>query len=300
MIVVYADGTGLGHLTRVQCARESLGLDGPVTVITSAPRADDTRVTAGSEVVRLPYSRDEPAARRRWLTRTIADLEPTVFIVDAFPAGLCGEIDAETVGDGVSTIHLARLLRWDAYRLVLPDRPLRYATTFLLEPLHADHQEYLASVSADLMPLDLGPPPVRQPAGERIALAELWQSVEAEPMGRRRPQRWLVAHSGPAAEVAELIAYARDQAHAEGIEIDLVVATSADAAPSPAPDVTVIETYPIWPLFSLADRTITAAGFNTMCEMAPHRDRHSFLAFPRRFDDQFERARRARRLSGSG
>ena len=49
---------------------------------------------------------------------------------DAFPAGLSGEIDAATVTHSIPTVHLARLLRWDAYRdLIGPDCELDAATS---------------------------------------------------------------------------------------------------------------------------------------------------------------------------
>ena len=106
-----------------------------------------------------------------------------------------------------------------------------------------------------------------------------------------------MTHTGPAAEVLELVAYARDQADAEGVTPWFVVATPAGVAPPAAPDLVPVDRYPVWPLFGSADRIVTAAGFNAMRQVAPHRDRHRFLPMPRRFDDQVERARRARRTA---
>jgi hypothetical protein len=72
------------------------------------------------------------------------------------------------------------------------------------------------------------------------------------------------------------------------------VACRRDAAPPAEPDLVVIDRYPVWPVHADADRVFTAAGFNAMRQLAAHRERHRFLPLPRRFDDQFERARRAR------
>lgn len=53
--------------------------------------------------------------------------------------------------------------------------------------------------------------------------------------------------------------------------------------------------------FPLAGRIFSAAGFNTMCELALYSERHVFSAFPRTFDDQQERTRRAKRYDpGAG
>lgn len=296
MIVVYADGGGLGHLTRVQALRHTLGLTGEIVVLTSSHHVEDPRVAEGLRVVPIRIRRDDLAARRSWLQRTLVDLTPSRLIVDAFPAGLAGEIDVDTVPSSIEVVHVARLLRWPVYRRILPDAAVRPARTYLLEPLHADHLDHLVGHTDHLEHLDLLDPPttVTDPAP--------WEPVEAEldrrgaPVGR---PRWLVAHTGPAAEVADLVAYARDQAAAEGVSPVLVVATAPDAAPAPAPDLVVVDRYPVWPLFAGADRVVTAAGFNTMRQLAGHRARHRFVAMPRRFDDQFERARRARRDAGA-
>lgn len=288
MIVVYADGGGLGHLTRVQSLRHTLGLDGPVTVVTSSVHADDDRVVGGLRTVALTIRRDDLAARRSWLQRTLAELEPTLIVVDAFPAGLGGEIDATTVPISVPLVHVARLLRWSAYRRVLPRDPVRYERSYVLEPLHAEHQRHLVERSGDVLALDLVDPP---PEGSMSALSA-WPA--AAPAGDR--PRWLIAHAGPASEVAELVAYARDQAEAESVTPILVVASPLGAAPPAAPDLVLLDRYPVWPLFGSADRIVTAAGFNVMRQLAGHRDRHRFVAMPRRYDDQPERARRARAL----
>jgi hypothetical protein len=52
--------------------------------------------------------------------------------------------------------------------------------------------------------------------------------------------------------------------------------------------------YPATPLLPLADRILTACGFNVMRQTAAYRQQHRFLPFPRRFDDQFLRAARHR------
>ena len=46
MIVVYALGGGLGHLTRVRAALFTLGRHEPVTIITSSPFATDRPTSA--------------------------------------------------------------------------------------------------------------------------------------------------------------------------------------------------------------------------------------------------------------
>lgn len=281
MILIYADGGGLGHLTRVQSLRRTLDLREPVCVATSSDHRDDPRVTGDVEILAIPFRRDDRAARRSWLQRTLADLQPSSMIVDSFPGGLAGEIDETTVGS-VPCAHVARLLQWGAYRRLLPDRPVGFTTTYLLEPVADDHRVHLEGCSARVVDLELVDP-------------EPDPTVDSSwPGGTRSRPRWLVAHTGPAGEVAELVAYARDQAEAEGAAPELVVVSPSAVAPPAAPDLVLADRYPVFPLFEQADRVVTAAGFNSMRQLAPLRDRHRFVPMPRRFDDQFERARRAR------
>jgi len=286
VILVYAEGGGLGHLTRVQALIHTLGLEGAVTIVSSGAAGADGRVTGSGAVLAMPFRRDDLPARRAWLARTVAEVAPERIIVDAFPAGLGGELDATVVG-AVPCDHVARLLRWDVYRRLVPAAPVRYRTTFVLEALHAAHAAHVAATSAEVRPLDLVDPPVTD-------------DVAAWPGPADGRPRWLVAHSGPAAEVAELVAYAREAAEAEGVTPQLVVATPAAVAPPRAPDLVVVDRYPVWPLFGSADRIITAAGFNVVRQLVDHRDRHTVVPMARRFDDQFERARRLRAPAGAG
>ncbi|MEU0564928.1 hypothetical protein ABZ297_05975 [Nonomuraea sp. NPDC005983] len=235
MIVCYARGGGLGHLTRVRAFLHTLHRGEPATI----------------------GVRPEPGSP---------------FVVDAFPAGLDGELDASTAPPGTRTVHLARLLRWDAYRPLLPARPLRFATTYLMEPVSEPHLAYLCEVSDEVLPLTLVDPPA--PPAEA-------------------PGEWLVVHSGPPGEIAELLGYARETAALEGVSPRLVLVSPA-APPGLPDDVTHLAAYPAWPLFEAAERIVSAAGFNVVRQAAPYRHKHRMLPFPRRFDDQFTRARAAR------
>ena len=258
MIVCYAAGDGLGHLTRLRSALHTLSLngarmDGPVTVVTGSPFAHDPRVTGGWRVV-----------------ESAAGLAPDEVIVDAFPAGLKGELTRFPSGTRVT--HLARLLRWDVYEPLLPADPPRFDRTFVLEPLHPAHDAYLRAVSDDVSSLTLADPP-------------------SEPID---VDGWLIVHSGPALETLELVAYAHDMASAERVSppMTLVSPRRPDGLP---PGVAHLDAYPACAPGPNVERIITAAGFNAVRQYAPWRDRHRMLPFPRSLDDQFARAARAKR-----
>ncbi|WUH97880.1 hypothetical protein OHR68_30865 [Spirillospora sp. NBC_00431] len=254
MIVCYAAGDGLGHLTRLRSVLHTLRLDGPVTVVTASPFAADPRVTDGW---RVAPSLD------------LAAVTADEVIIDAFPAGLKGELTRVPPGPRVT--HLARLLRWDAYQPLLPTDPPRFDRTFVLEPLAPAHHAYLRAVSGEVTPLTLTDPP-------------------AEPID---VDGWLIVHSGPDAETLELVAYARDMAAVEGVRppMTLVSPHKPDGLP---PGVAHLNAYPASQPGPNVERIVTAAGFNAVRQFAPWRDRHRVLPFPRTLDDQFTRAARAR------
>ena len=271
MIVCYAQGGGLGHLTRIRAYLHTVHADEPATVLTSSPFAADPRVLGPHRLLSPPAG----AAPVGWLAATLRDLAPRTFVVDAFPAGIDGELTAELVPPGTRTVHLARLLRWDAYRRVLPTVPVRYDRTWTVEELTTDHAAHLAAVSGTVAPLRLTEP---QPVSNGP------QEIHGA---------WLIVHAGPATEVAELLAYARECAALEGARPSLVL-VAPRRPPDLPPEVRHVDPYPAWPLFAHAGRIVSAAGCNVVRQATRWRGRHLLLPFPRRWDDQFLRAARAR------
>lgn len=258
MIVCYACGEGLGHLTRLRAYLHTIGHHEPVIVLTGSEFAADPRVTGPHLVRRVPED-------VKGLLRAVGATE---FVVDAFPAGLHGELDASVVPDGLRVTHLARLLRWPEYEPHLPDEPLRFDRTWLVEPV--GHLPYLESVSASVEPIELVEPPA-PPAGG--------------------PGGWLVVHAGPDEEIRELVAYALDLAELEGVRPTITL-----VAPRRPAGLAVrhLDVHPAWPLFAGAERIVTAAGCNVVRQLAPWRSKHRVMPFPRRFDDQYARAGRIR------
>ncbi|HWS39503.1 MAG TPA: hypothetical protein VN408_43010 [Actinoplanes sp.] len=259
MIVCYVQGGGLGHLTRIRAYLHTRHPGEPATILTTSPFAADPRILGPHR----PAHGD--------LATVLRELSPALLVVDAFPAGLAGELTAAVVPSGTPTVHLARMLRWDAYRPLIPEDPIRFDRTWLLEDLDPAHRAWLPGETAPLALID-------PPAPELPALP---------------PDSWLVLHSGPTAEINDLLSYARDCAAAERLQPRFVLASPARPPDLPA-DVQHVDTYPAWPLFPSATRIVTAAGFNAVRQTAPWRARHLMLPFPRRWDDQFTRAARAR------
>lgn len=282
MLLYYAMGGGLGHLTRARAFLHTTGLDGEAALFTSSSFADDPRVTGGLPVVKVPAGLDgDRGGLRALLGRTIAELGVRRLVVDAFPAGILGELAAFQAPPGVETWHVARLLHWDRYAAEHPSLLPRFERTFVLEELHEEHRRTLERTSGEVLALDLVDP----------------TSAAREPV---EPAYALVVHSGPDDETADLVACARELLRASRSRARLVLASPARPE-EPLPDVTWIDRFPAASLFAAAERIVTAAGFNAVRQTEPFRAKRFLVPYPRRFDDQFARAARARgrRIRGS-
>lgn len=177
MILYYALGGGLGHLTR---ARKVLGDRDDAVLLTSSSHARDPRVTGGRPVIPVPRRLGhDRAAFRPWLRALLHDLDPDELFVDSFPGGILGELCGMRLPRATL---IARRLRWDAYADRL-DGPLpMYERVHRLEPLG-----YAA------------PGPVEP--------LQLPHAAPGAPLADE--PHTLVVHAGPQDELDQLLAHAR-------------------------------------------------------------------------------------------
>ncbi len=255
MILYYALGGGLGHLTRARKVLDALGLD--ATLLTASRYAGDPRVTGELPVLRVPRELGRDRDRfRDWLDGALTALAPDELIVDSFPGGILGELCGMTLPPAR---HVARRLRWSRYAARLTGPLPRYAVIYELEPLSGDHARALHGR--------------RQPL--TLPVAPTGAALLDEP-------HWLVVHSGPQEELDALLAHAE---HAPRIVV------VSPRRPSRLPErAQWRDVYPVAPHLAHAERIVTAAGFNLMQETAHLRERHTFVPFERALDDQFARA----------
>jgi predicted glycosyltransferase len=316
MIIYYAAGGGLGHLTRARAVLHTLGLKGRVALLTASPFAADKRVVGDAEIIRIPQSfATEPQSYQAWLREIFARCQPTEIYIDSFPAGLVGEFCDFEFAANTELIHLARLLSWEAYSGQIQGAPPNFGLTYRLEPLAAEHDAYLQNHSREIRPLPLKDPPHDLDEETKKAAVAIMRSSVVELLVRhpqspektaavRRPI-WLIVHSGTSAETAELVAYAAEMSRLEEINARLVVITPEANHESllQTPDggrqtlearcqpvVEPFDFYPAAAFFPIADRIITACGFNLMRQTEKYREKHRFMPFKRRFDNQFFRA----------
>ena len=208
------------------------------------------------------------ASLGRWVAAQLADVRPDVVLVDAFPGGILGELCELAALRGPVLHHTARLLRWPAYARRLDGALPRFDAVMAVEPLHAGHERALRPHAGVLEPLAL---PV--PDYPRIA----------PPPGAP----WLVVHTGPPREVRTLARLADERRGDAPPRV--VCPVAVEDLPAGAERVHAV---PARPLYAEAAHIVTGAGFNTVHELAPLRDRHTVVPFDRRLDDQHARARR--------
>jgi hypothetical protein len=288
MVLYYAMGGGLGHLVRARAVLHTLGLAHQASILSASPHARDRRVVAELPVFAPPEPVSlDAAATSAWAVETITRLGPRELWVDAFPAGLLGELRRLRVPP--PTTYVARLLQWHRYEPLARDLPLRFARALIIEDLHPEHAAFTASTADRVERLEIIDPPVDPPLDPAALSAPLPDL----------PARFtLVVHTGDDGEIAELVAYARELARREDDPSDagaaaIVVCRPGATAPSPPGTVTV-DLHPATPLFARATRIVTACGFNVMRQLTPFARKHRFLPLPRRYDDQYTRASRAR------
>ena len=177
MIVYYAPGGGLGHLTRGLRVLAKLQLD--ATIVTTSPHAE--RVCRS--FIRVPrHLENDRIAHRDWLRALGAER----IIADAFPGGIQGEL----CGLDVPIDYVARLLRWDAYRAAVPFALPEIGTTYVVEEL--THAPFGKAV-----PLDLSLPFV-----EAVEEEPYWLVVHSGP---EEEVRELVAYARELGAPKELI-----------------------------------------------------------------------------------------------
>ncbi len=172
MILYYALGGGLGHLTRARKVIAALGLR-DVAVLTASRFASDPRVTGGLPLVLVPPSlgRDRPRFLR-WLSGVLPEFDE--LIVDSFPGGILGELCELSLPPAR---HVSRRLRWEVYSERLSGPLPAFSAVYAVEP------GGLPGVALPLPRAPVGPPLVDEP-------------------------HWLVAHSGPRRELDVLLGHA--------------------------------------------------------------------------------------------
>ncbi|NJL15309.1 MAG: hypothetical protein HC913_21440 [Microscillaceae bacterium] len=279
MRLYYALGGGAGHLARALAVGHTLGWDWQQGhLLTNASQA--RTLSLPMRLTLLPEEVQKQAGGLpHFLEKFLSQHSFDEVYLDAFPAGLRGEWASFFRPSKARFYYLARRLRWESYLPILDQISPFFKQAFLLEPLEPPHQQFVESQAASVKQLMLRYP--------WVSLPSFFADLKAQAQAQHR-EIWLVVHSQPQSELAQLYEYARETAQLESKNPYLVLISEVKL-PRLAPDTWQISYFPAYALFAGADRIFSAGGFNTLQQLRQVPVPYQSLPFVRRFDDQFWR-----------
>ena len=286
MILYYALGGGLGHATRARAFLRALEIEQNAVILSSCPFLPDERLTGNVQVIKISeFYNQNPAAFREFLRIVLDKYEIEKIFLDVFPLGITGEFAGFEFRKNLEINYVARLLKWKVYEHFLKNiQPPRFNKTFLLESLEAKHEEFVNKHSNCKIEFELNYPPADLSEDKKI-----YNNITKE-----KQPFWLIAHSGDEQEIRELISYADEMRRIEKADVNLILFSPRKLSLQSVPKFFVFNFYPVSVFFKHAERIFTACGFNAMRQTKDFRHKHYFIPFERRYDDQFERAKRRR------
>lgn len=269
MVLYYALGGGLGHLTRAAAILNYLQVpQKEVLILTASPFAQT--FCPHLPILALPhYLQNNPDFYQIWLQQQCKKYQFTEIWIDSFPCGILGELHC-LQRFHLKATYFARILHWENYSGLMKYIP-DFQKIWYLETLEKEHQDFLNTLPCPSEYLRFDYP---QKAPQKLFFDE---------------NDWLIIHTEPAQEVAELLAYAYEQAQMEKAKPRFCVISPIKQLDTIIP-YTPVDLYPSYPYFEQAGRIFTACGFNSMKQTEKFRQKHHFLPFRRRFDNQFLRA----------
>lgn len=285
MILYYAMGGGLGHLTRARAVLHTLGIENDSTILTASQFAPDERVTGNIPVIRVDKQfENDPLLFKNYLKTLFTELEIETLYIDSFPFGIIGEFCDFEFGGDIEINYIARLLKWNNYSIPFQTSRIFFNKTFILEPLEKAHQKFIDESSAEKAEIILDYPVQSLSGVDETKFQRILNDVKPF---------WLIVHAGNYDEILELVSFAQEMREIEKAAVNLIL-ISPDSFTFQIKHLFHFDLYPAANLFGHAARIFTACGFNAMRQTENFREKHFFIPFERRFDDQFARAKRFR------
>ena len=316
MIFYYALGGGLGHLVRAKKVLRALNIE-TFKVITSHQHLSSL-IFANHQLIPLPEKcLQHPEQVSDWINALIAEYKPTSLFIDTFPLGLCGELSNKNLQStwfekadlkktnleqtNLELVYVARYLKWPEYVQSTDTNEsldkLHFDRCLIIDKLHSEQEKFVKSHCNLIEHTEL------KHLNENSDLDVFYQGsncLEKRALEKKVASEkiWLVAHSMPSSELIELLQYAREIAELEHIKPHYAICTSLSVTELPSEfskaDITVFNAHPISAFFSKCERLFTGCGYNIMNETLNYSGKHHFIPFPRRYDNQFLRAKARR------
>lgn len=262
MKLFYVMGGGLGHLYRVRTFINQFHFTS-FKILTNNPLAE--KLFSPDEIAVVQH--EAPHGLNQQIQLALDTTPFTEFYVDAFPAGLFGELKALNC----KTTYLARRLNWNNYKSLVKPGQLRFDETLVFEELEEAHLQFVGEVSENISSIDLCYP---NPDVGKIFSQEI--------IPTKKPI-WLIVHSFIREEVDSLVKYAKEIARLEKQDPVFIVLSDHELVEE---NVLCYAWFPAQDWFPLAERIFTGGGFNVLKQAAPYREKVTAIPFPRRYDDQ--------------
>ena len=278
-ILYYGFGGGLGHITRFNAFCYTLGLR-PILMTALEKVASREIKTLAEDVLLLPRNLiSDKLGMRLWIKKCLNSIKPDLFIIDAFPGGILGELTDLSELDNVRTEYLARILKVDVYKKRLNNGILpRFNKIWQVEEIGEEQKSWLDDLA--------------NKNNIQIINFNLNYPDSSEDFNVLLPDAsWLIVHSGSEKELKELYDYANDIAMLENKFPNLVVVGQISRPDFLPKNIPYYSIYPIFNLLKKSQRVFSGAGFNMVQQMCSMREKHFVLPFERALDDQFLRVK---------
>ena len=313
MILHYAMGGGLGHLTRAGAVWNTLKVNlSEILLLTASLHAHEPYVPADVRVLQVEARMQEKENKEEYenlLKKILLENDISAIYLDAFPLGIIKEW--RFLGNflkenklSIKVYYLARLLN-DNY---FDDNYFNdnfedienssnqnfenicYETVFLLENLTSKNITYIQKNAKNTENLTLHYPKIVKNKLNTDFFGNLPENLSEK--------YWLIVHSEPLKEVEMLLDFAMQIAQKERLKPFFLVICTLDISEKMKnfndknnKNVLWTNYYPASDLFEKAEKIFSAAGFNIMQQILPYHRKHYLVPFQRKLDLQEVRAK---------
>ena len=262
MILIYAYGSGLGHLKRVTSFLKRQNY-APENCILLTNSVFSEFWESGWKVVEKEDLFFSSAEFLPFVENLITENYINTFIIDVFPTGFYGELSSVLNHFQGEKILLSRILS---------------SYYFEKNPKIPDFDEiFVMEKGVDLSQLRSG----------KVLYLHYQENISEEISIQIETPYFLIIHSQPLSEVLHLYRLAKMYRSNQKIVILTAIAIPEENISSE--DLVLYQQKPSQSLLSNAEKIFSAAGFNTFQLLIPYHKKWICTPFPRTFDDQFLR-----------
>jgi predicted glycosyltransferase len=237
---------------------------------------------------------------QKWLVKQINDLNIGEIYLDVFPCGLVGEWNNITEllvnFSEIKFYSISRHLKWQNYKQLIT-KPLFFEASFVVEALESEHLAFITQHSKSVKTIKLIPFQynLQQNSSQNNLKTNLKSNLETP--------FWLIIHSEPLEELLILLEYTLEKQLIQKSNSQIIIISqiskdkfieflqkNSNIIQIDLNCIEIINTFDTQNLIIDAEKIISACGFNVMQECENFSNKHEYIPFERRYDDQFWRA----------